>query len=238
MRKTSLAVAAALATLASLVVIAPASQAASQAATQAAGPVRVVRWVDGDTVETNRGTVRLIGVDTPESGKCGYLSATQLANRIAPAGSVVRLGNPKSVQNADRYGRLLRYVNSSKWDVSGAQITHGAWARYDSRDGYQHHPRQAKYRRLDNRSRNYCGNTSPGQPSKPSQPSKPGSGGTVSAPVGPLGHNCPSYAPIKGNAGSMIYHRPGQQYYAATTPEDCFRNAASAERAGYRAAKI
>lgn len=231
MRKTSLAVAAAIATLASLVVVAP----ATQAATQAAGPVRVVRWVDGDTVQTNRGTVRLIGLDTPERGKCGNVEATRLAKRIAPAGSVIRLRNPKSVQNADRYGRLLRYVNRSKWDVSAAQIKHGAWARYDSRDGYQHHPRQAKYRRLDANKRNYCGNK-PGAPSQPAP--QPTSGGVLSASVAPGGKSCPSYAPIKGNASSMIYHRPGQQYYTVTTPEDCFRNAASAEAAGYRAAKI
>jgi hypothetical protein len=36
----------------------------------------------------------------------------------------------------------------------------------------------------------------------------------------------------------MIYHRPEQAYYAETTPEECFRNAVSAEAAGYRAAKI
>jgi hypothetical protein len=36
----------------------------------------------------------------------------------------------------------------------------------------------------------------------------------------------------------MIYHRPGQQYYNVTNPEACFRTAASAEAAGYRAAKI
>src|SRR4051812_28693837 len=34
----------------------------------AATTARVLHWVDGDTVETTRGTVRLIGIDTPESG--------------------------------------------------------------------------------------------------------------------------------------------------------------------------
>lgn len=225
MRKTLLAVAATVATLAPILVVTPVAQAA--------GPTRVVRWVDGDTVVTNRGTIRLIGVDTPERGICGYEAATQLASRVAPAGSVIRLVNPNSVKNRDHYGRMLRYVNRGKRDLSLVQIRNGAWARYDSRDGYQKHPRQAKYRRIDGRQRDYCGYKPAGAP-KPSS----GTGGGVSGPVSPAGKSCPSNAPIKGNASSMIYHRPGQQYYAVTTPEECFRNAASAEAAGYRAAKI
>ncbi|MGO2660695.1 MAG: sunset domain-containing protein, partial [Mycetocola reblochoni] len=48
---------------------------------------------------------------------------------------------------------------------------------------------------------------------------------------------CPSYAPIKGNASSMIYHVPGGSYYDRTNPEECFSTRAAAERAGYRASK-
>jgi endonuclease YncB( thermonuclease family) len=226
MPKTLLAVGAAVATLASLLVAAPTAQAATQT-------VRVVRWVDGDTVETSRGTVRLIGVDTPERGRCGYAAAARLARRIAPAGSTIRLGDPASVRNADAYGRLLRYVNRGARDVGAAQIRSGSWARYDSRDGYQRHPRQATYRRLDGKTRNHCGSR-PGGTSKPRSP-KPGG---VSRAVAPRGKSCPSFAPIKGNASSMIYHRPGQRFYKVTVPEKCFRNAASARAAGFRAAKV
>ncbi|WP_426309287.1 hypothetical protein [Cellulosimicrobium sp. E-16] len=49
--------------------------------------------------------------------------------------------------------------------------------------------------------------------------------------------NCPSWAPIKGNRNSMIYHVPGGRYYAATKPEECFTTAAAARAAGYRASK-
>ncbi len=49
--------------------------------------------------------------------------------------------------------------------------------------------------------------------------------------------NCPSWAPIKGNASSRIYHVPGGRYYARTKPEICFSSAAAAVRAGYRASK-
>lgn len=48
---------------------------------------------------------------------------------------------------------------------------------------------------------------------------------------------CPAWAPIKGNASSMIYHVKGGASYTRTKPEECFSNAAAAQRAGYRAAK-
>ncbi|MCB4208514.1 hypothetical protein [Arthrobacter sp. UM1] len=50
--------------------------------------------------------------------------------------------------------------------------------------------------------------------------------------------NCPSWAPIKGNASSRIFHRPGQRYYSRTKPEICFANPTAAIRAGYRASKV
>ncbi|MDE0547460.1 carboxypeptidase regulatory-like domain-containing protein [Microbacterium sp. C7(2022)] len=50
--------------------------------------------------------------------------------------------------------------------------------------------------------------------------------------------NCPSWAPIKGNADSMIYHLKGQRYYNATKPEECFRTETAAVNAGYRKAKV
>lgn len=53
----------------------------------------------------------------------------------------------------------------------------------------------------------------------------------------PKGWNCPSGAPIKGNAQSMIYHMPSGAYYTATKPEACFSTQAAARSAGYRASK-
>ncbi|WP_460796706.1 sunset domain-containing protein [Microbacterium sp. GXF0217] len=50
--------------------------------------------------------------------------------------------------------------------------------------------------------------------------------------------NCPSWAPIKGNANSGIYHVPGGRYYEKTKPEECFRTEAAAVAAGYRKSKL
>ena len=48
---------------------------------------------------------------------------------------------------------------------------------------------------------------------------------------------CPTDYPIKGNAGSMIYHAPGRASYQATISEWCFATAEDAENAGFRAPK-
>ncbi len=53
----------------------------------------------------------------------------------------------------------------------------------------------------------------------------------------PTSKTCPSWARIKGNASSMIYHVPGGQYYDRTVPEECFSTEAAARAAGYRASK-
>jgi len=61
----------------------------------------------------------------------------------------------------------------------------------------------------------------------------------VSAPrAAPLSKSdCPETHPIKGNAGSMIYHAPGGQFYSRTDPEACFLTGADAEAAGFRASQ-
>ena len=51
-------------------------------------------------------------------------------------------------------------------------------------------------------------------------------------------YTCPSWAQVKGNGESKIYHRPGQRFYNQTKAEECFVSGADAENAGYRAAKV
>lgn len=71
---------------------------------------------------------------------------------------------------------------------------------------------------------------------KPKPKPKPENSGSGShAPVS--AYDCPSHAPIKGNADSMIYHPPSSPWYDATKPEECFATESAAVAAGYRRAK-
>lgn len=92
----------------------------TQAAAQPApGFYRVVRDVDGDTIVVSMDgkdeSIRLIGVDTPETHKpntpvqCfGPQAADFTKSQVA--GKTVRLEADPTNDNRDRYGRLLRYV--------------------------------------------------------------------------------------------------------------------------------
>lgn len=57
----------------------------------------------------------------------------------------------------------------------------------------------------------------------------------------PRSVSCTSYGVVRGNVsetGERIYHLPGDRYYGATNPEQCFATASDAEAAGYRHAKV
>lgn len=111
----------------------------------------VTRIVDGDTVVTSAGTVRVIGIDTPEKGDCGYTEAGANAAEVVVPGSTVALTPVSGKDDTDQYNRLLRYITSSSGvDLGMAQIASGlAIARYDSRDGYGAHPKEARYVAMD-----------------------------------------------------------------------------------------
>jgi endonuclease YncB( thermonuclease family) len=104
----------------------------------------VTRVIDGDTVELGNGeSVRLVGIDTPEVGECGYERASQNLERLV-LGKQVRL--VRSDEDRDGYGRLLRYVDVGPMDAGLRLVKNGvAIARYDSRDGYGYHPREPSY---------------------------------------------------------------------------------------------
>jgi len=112
--------------------------------------------VDGDTIRLESGTyVRLIGIDTPEVGECGYEAARAALDRMV--GTNVELPNPSSVDDKDGYGRLLRYVRVGGRDTGMVLIRRGlATARYDSLDGYDWHPRQDRYRAADATTSDVC----------------------------------------------------------------------------------
>jgi endonuclease YncB( thermonuclease family) len=116
---------------------APASSAAAVSA-----KARVVRVIDGDTIKVKLATgqtvtVRLIGIDTPETVKpgtaveCGGRSATarmkQLALRNGVGRSVTLTSDPTQ-DAADRYGRVLAYVKGGGADFGRTMVSSG-WAK-------------------------------------------------------------------------------------------------------------
>jgi endonuclease YncB( thermonuclease family) len=124
----------------------------SQASAPSVPTYLVTRVVDGDTLELGNGeTVRLVGIDTPEVGECGYERSSDALARLV-LGRHVRL--VVSDEDRDGYGRLLRYVDVGRTDAGLRLVEKGlAVARYDSRDGYGYHPREPRYVAADRRTR-------------------------------------------------------------------------------------
>jgi endonuclease YncB( thermonuclease family) len=212
--------------------VAPAPPPVTAAPASPAAVDVVARVIDGDTVVLATGDhVRLIGIDTPEQGHCGYDEASAHLRSLVAGRAVTLTAGARD--DVDVYGRRLRYVDLPDGTDAGlAQITGGfAVARYDSRDGYGHHPREEEYVAADQGAAAPCVFGT-------SAPTTIAPGATGGGRVAPdADGNCPADAPIKGNASSHIYHRPGQRSYAVTKAEDCFATGADAEAAGYRAAK-
>jgi micrococcal nuclease len=118
------------------------------------------RVVDGDTIEVLDSNakiwdVRLIGIDTPERGQCGFDDASAELERLLTSGPLALTGGANS--DTDKYDRLLRYVEVGGVDVGLELIKSGhAVARYDSRDGYGAHLRELSYIDADANSPNLC----------------------------------------------------------------------------------
>jgi micrococcal nuclease len=87
--------------------------------------VRVTDIIDGDTIKIGYNSVRLIGINAPESNEPCYEEAKEMLEDLVKYENV-RL----DVKEQDDYGRLLRYVYVDDLLVNGEMIRIGL-ARFE-----------------------------------------------------------------------------------------------------------
>lgn len=140
---------------------APAKPAQQKQASAVTAPV--VRVVDGDTIVVNvddtNETVRLIGIDTPETKKPGTPvqpfgpEATEhMRALVAESGNTVQLTFDPSQGERDRYQRLLAYAASPAGkDFGEAQLRAGLAKEYTFRTAYA---KQSAYKAAETQAKN------------------------------------------------------------------------------------
>lgn len=139
----------------------PAKPAQQKQANTVIAPV--VRVVDGDTIVVNvngtNETVRLIGIDTPETKKpntpvqpFGPEATEHMRALVAESGNTVQLTFDPSQGERDRYQRLLAYAASSTGkDFGEAQLAAGLAKEYTFRTAYA---KQSAYKTAETQAKN------------------------------------------------------------------------------------
>jgi micrococcal nuclease len=216
-----------------------------------------VKVVDGDTlhvlVDGRDETVRIIGINAPETDECWGTEATQAAARLLDGASVGLVADPTQ-DDRDRYGRLLRYVLlPDGTDVGQRMIADGNADEYTYDNPYAN---QRAYRDADaaaaaggrgwwsaatcdgNPAGAGSGSSSSSSSSASSSASSSESAPAASAPA----QTGPNGCDIKGNisANGKIYHLPGGADYDRTRIDESrgerwFCSVAEAQAAGWRA---
>jgi endonuclease YncB( thermonuclease family) len=132
----------------------------------------VVAYIDGDTIDVKNTfghveRIRLIGIDTPEKGECGYFEATGALAMMIKDSKVRLVPGAQTDRDQTPEQRLLRYVEVNGKDVGLELIEKGfGVAAYDSRDierNYGPHAREDKYVKTDESSTNQCPDMAPGR---------------------------------------------------------------------------
>jgi micrococcal nuclease len=240
------------------------SAATSRQAKVPGVPAKVVKVVDGDTLqaiyEKKVTTIRVLLIDTPETHhpRLGVQpfgpEASQHARDLLQ-GKTVHLEVAVN-GGRDKYNRLLAYVYVDGKSFAEEQLSRGlARVAYvyppntKYVDQYRQVEAQARSKHLGiwsvpdyARSDGYHPEVVKGteayeraQNSGGSSTASSGGGKNQFAPDG--SGNCGGA--IKGNASSRgkIYHMPGSAYYDVTKAEACFKSRDAATKAGFRAAK-
>ncbi len=87
---------------------------------------------DGDTLRLADGRrVRLVQIDAPEpESECFGTQATRRLSELAPPGTPVELERDPRLDDADRFGRLLRYASAGGRTLNVVLVERGAAAPY------------------------------------------------------------------------------------------------------------
>ncbi len=213
------------------------SQKSLQTTLSGLARVKVIRVIDGDTIEIEGGNkVRYIGIDTPETShpqkglECFGKEATN-KNKELLEGKEVMI--EKDVSETDKYGRLLRYVYTGDIFVNDYLVREGfAYSSsYPPDVKYQNQLLDAqKEARQENRGLwNSCQQTTSNQTQQLN-------------PQSAEQYGCR----IKGNissSGEKIYHMQNQKYYDKTQIDEAkgerwFCTEEDARSAGWRKSKI
>lgn len=158
---------------------------------------RVVKVIDGDTIQVDINgkteTLRLIGIDAPETGdsrslvSCFGNEATSRAKEILN-GKSVQLETDPTQGERDKYNRLLRYVFlENGTNFNNLMISQGFAHEYTYRIPYKYQlefkqaERQAREKKLGLWADDACS-----QPQVQAQPSKPQVAGTYTCDCGKL----------------------------------------------------
>ena len=106
--------------------------AACGGAATPAGTATVDSVRDGDTILLEDGQrVRLVQVDAPELGvECWGDEAAAALERLAPAGTELRLERDPGLDDRDRHQRLLRYAHAGTTNLNVEAVRIGAAAPY------------------------------------------------------------------------------------------------------------
>ena len=91
---------------------------------------RISYVIDGDTVVlTNGAHVRLVQIDSPEvhsQPECYGAQAQALLRRLLPPGTTIRVESDPTLDQVDRYGRLLRYLFKGPTNLNLELVRQGA----------------------------------------------------------------------------------------------------------------
>lgn len=204
--------------------------------------VKVIRAVDGDTIEIEGGEkVRYIGIDTPETVdprkpvQCFGIEASK-KNKEFVEGKMVRL--EKDATDRDKYNRLLRYVYIGDVFVNFELVQQGFAYSYS-------YPPDIKYQDQFVKAQQEAREAKRGLWGACSEDTRVNPSATPQASsLTPTVQNSQSGCTIKGNisaSGEKIYHLPGCGSYAKTQidashGEKWFCTEAEAQTAGWRKA--